>query len=325
MNSKPDILIPYDRSKAEDSSIIVIAVRPETNKIDYESVIVSAIEPYAELIYLANLSGDVVKKHSIILAHSSSQFTFSVVGKEEIAKYPEMIKRFEEKFGESFDKAKIVGSYETICDNLVDKDAESLFSTIVPDDKFLEFYGQTIKKIDDYYIINYDIPAIFGKYGSSSDIFVIAIRLKDSTHSFSSINKSIYQSFYDKKEIDLLDQDLRKNMKWFDQVRRTYHISKNHIDAMFDLTNYVFVSNNARIDFPDTPLGIKLISLGIFSKNELISFAKKLNDNPLVKIRDNDNNAKLANVMNLVKMSNTPVNKESLTRCANILAKVEIN
>ena len=87
---KPDILIPYaiDRETLSNSPILMIYVRPETNKVDYEAVIVKSSAPYADVVYLASLSGNLVNNKAIIACHYSSQLRFAIEGKKKTGKIP---------------------------------------------------------------------------------------------------------------------------------------------------------------------------------------------------------------------------------------------
>lgn len=244
---KPDILIPYTVSghleELRNASIAVISVRPETNKVIYEAAIIHAISPFAKVIYLANLSGNLLNDKAIIAAHYSCQLQFAIEGKSEMALYPEMIQAFEEKFQVPFAEARIIGAFDAILDYGLVRDFEELFATIVPDSDFLVFYGQTIKKIAGYYVLNYDIPAIITRHHENTAMFIIAIQLKDNQHSFSDLHRLIYERMCQNANTGLIGPQVQQELPlaWYERVRRTYHMSRSHIEAMFDLTDYVLL------------------------------------------------------------------------------------
>jgi hypothetical protein len=323
---KPDILIPYsiDREILADSAISVISVRPETNKVNYEAVIIQSIEPYAQVIYMANLSGSLLNKKAIIASHYSSQLKFALNGKEELKKYPQMQKRFEEKFNITFQKAKIIGSYEAIIDYKLRKNADELFSIMVPEEDFLEMYGQTIKKIGDYFVLNYDIPAVITRHHSDTAVFIIAIRLKSSKYRFYGIHHLIYQNMRKNKAVSFIDLEKRKYLPWYDQVRRTYHISRSHIEAMFDLTDYVFKTRDQCILFSETPLGQKLLQEKVFDEQQLEVRLAALKENPLVYIKQENNESRLANIIREGKTRKGPsFIEKDLDECTQIIKRID--
>ncbi len=322
---KPDIIIPFDFKKVDESPMAIIYVRPETNKIDYEAIIIRAISAYVEVVYMANLNGELLSKNATIAGHYASQIQFATNGKAEIANYPEMMTAFEKKFAVHFSDAEIIGAYEAIIEDKKDVSdgIDALFDIMVPEDQFLEFYGQTIKKIGRYYIVNYDIPAIMSKYDPQANIFVIAVRFKKKI-SFSELNYLIYNEFCKKTSIDLLDYAKRKNMQWDDQVRRTYHISKNHIQAMFDLTDFVYIDHLSTLCFYHTPLGRYLISQGILSGDKIESKLGQLKENPLVYLRQENQERKLINIIGegRIKQENKYMEK-SFDECRKLIKAVD--
>ena len=87
-----DILIPYNQTDLNDSSIVMIVVRPESNKIDYESVIIKAASGIARPVYMANLNGKFISKNNVILNHYACQHSFATQGKTKLKSYPKMVK-----------------------------------------------------------------------------------------------------------------------------------------------------------------------------------------------------------------------------------------
>ena len=155
---KPDVIIDYIYSNAIDKPAALVYVRPETNEVHYEKAIILGIMPYADVVYLANLNGKIFIKDALILDHYPSQYRFAVYGKDEMAKYPEFIEKFEKYFDDKFEKAQIMGSFDALIKlGMTD---ELLFNIVVDKKDFLKLYGQTIKKINNIYILNYDMPMI---------------------------------------------------------------------------------------------------------------------------------------------------------------------
>ena len=326
---KPDILIPYsiNEETLSNSPILMISVRPETNKIDYEAVIVKSTAPYADVVYLASLSGNLVNDKALVASHYSSQLQFAIEGKKGLARYPEMIKQFEKKFKVQFRDAKIVGPFEAILEYKLKKDADQLFETMVPEPDFLEMFGQTIKKIGEYYVLNYDIPFIITRHHEETAVFVIALRMKSNRYRFSDIDHSIYDNMCKCETTWILDSEKRKNMAWYRQVRRTYHISRSHIEAMFDLTDFVFKNEKEQIRFANTPLGRKLLEQEILRGEQLEERLAQLKEHPLVYLNqpggNGKNSLKLVNIVSegRVKKGSTFI-EDDLDECTRIIKKI---
>lgn len=320
---KPDILIPFDNSKIKDSHLFVISVRPETNKIDYESLIMQAVQKDSEIIYMANFSGDVINRKAMVATHYPCQFKFALKGKERLSQYPEIVTEFDKKFSEKFSDAKIYGSFEVVSGLYgLKMDKDELFNIIVPEEDFLEIYGQTIKKYNDFYIVNYDMPEIIHKHTQSTNILVMAIRMIHDK-SYYEINHTIYENFQKAKNIEILDKEKRKEMTWYNQIKRTYHMSRNHIQAMFDMHDYIIDNNGNRISFIDTPLGNKLVEERVFDKKELDKRMKTLKSDPLVRMKIDDK-TQLVNIINEGNfMDNGKIIDRTLDECVGLIESVE--
>jgi hypothetical protein len=326
---KPDILIPYNinRETLSNSAMLTIYVRPETNKTDYEAVIIKSTSPYADVVYLASLSGTLVNDKALVASHYSSQLQFAIEGKKRLAQYPEMIEWFEKKFKVKFQDAKIVGPFEAILEYKLKKDADELFETMVPEPHFLEMFGQTIKKIGEYYVLNYDIPFVITRHHEETAMFVIALRLKSNRYRFSDIDHLIYDNMCKSETTWILDSEKRKNLAWYRQVRRTYHISRGHIEAMFDLTDFVFKNEKEQIRFTDTPLGRKLLEQEILGEEQLEERLAQLKEHPLVYLNqtggNGKNSLKLVNIIleGRVKKGATFIEND-LDECTRIIKKI---
>ncbi len=272
---KPDVIIDYIYSNAIDKPAALVYVRPETNEVHYEKAIILGIMPYADVVYLANLNGKIFIKDALILDHYPSQYRFAVYGKDEMAKYPEFIEKFEKYFDDKFEKAQIMGSFDALIKlGMTD---ELLFNIVVDKKDFLKLYGQTIKKINNIYILNYDMPAIIKRYTPKANVFVIAVKFKDPMTSFMDINQSIFERMKENNVV-IEGEGIYKDLEWNEIIRRTYHISKNHIMAMFDMIDFVIRTDTHHIEFHQTPLG----RLCIEDKNILPEDLYKLKDCPLV-------------------------------------------
>lgn len=324
----PDILIPYTltRKDLKNANMAIFSVRPETNLIKYEAEIIKAVEPVGKVVYLANLSGPLINDQAIVARHYSSQLEFAVNGKEEMQKYPEMIAKFEKKFKVPFRDARIIGAYDAVLEH-IKKDPEELFHTMVPEPDFLELYGQTIKKIDGFYVLNYDIPAVLTRHDDHTNIFVIAVLFKGPELRFADIDHVIYNKMCENKETQILDSDKRQDLKWYDQVRRTYHMSRSHIETMFDMTDYIFKSDGSKqIEFSETPLGVALLEKNILPAGTLEIYLEKLKENPLVYLNKPDGTHKLVNIIWAGKIQEESTFREKpIDECTALIEKINWN
>jgi hypothetical protein len=303
---RPDVIIDFIDN---DSPLpdLVIYVRPETNEIHYEKAIIMGVNPFGDVIYLANLNGRLFIRDALILEHYNSQYKFAIYGKEEMEKYPEIMYAFEEYFKVDFDSANIIGSFDAILKlNISD---EEMFNIIVSDRDFFKFYGQTIKRINNHFVINYDMPAILKRYTAKSNIFVISVRLKDENIDPWTVNLSIFDQLK-KDNTPLVSEASLQLLDWNEQIKRTYHISRNHIMAMFDMLDFIITANGKHIGFYNTPLGKLLLDAYGYTESDL----SNLKQDPLVYI-DFKGQKKLVNIME-------EGNKKSLKECADLISRV---
>lgn len=324
-NLTPDVLIPYsmDPHGLGESSVTLISVRPETNTVNYEASILRSIRKYADVVYLASLSGSLVNKKAIVASHYSSQLQFAINGKKELSRYPEMKRLFREKFMVEFEAAPIIGPFEALLDYRLKRDADELFETFVPENDFLEMYGQTVKKIGDYYVINYDMPAVITRHHENTAVFNIAVRMKSISYRFSGIHHLIYENMRKSKSTLLIDSEKRKEMAWYNRVRRTYHISRSHIEAMFDLKDYVFVNDTARIKYKDTPLGRKLLDEWGFEEDRLEKCMQRLKENPMVYLKEDGRHRLVNIVLEGKERRHSTFLEKGLDECCRIIKKID--
>ena len=306
MEIRPDVIIDFIDN---DSTlpIAVIYVRPETNDIHYEKAIVMGINPYGDVIYLANLNGRLFIRDALILEHYNSQYKFAIYGKSEMEKYPDMIYEFENHFMTDFDSADIIGSFDAMLK--LDISDEDMFNIIVSDKDFFKFYGQTVKRIHNHYVLNYDMPAILKRYTPKSNIFVIAVRLKDENTDFWDINQSIFIQLKS-DNTPLIAEDNLRLLDWTEKIKRTYHISRNHIMSMFDMLDFIITANGNHISFYNTALGKILLDVYGYTDDDLI----RLKNDPLIYI-DVKGNKKLVNIIE-------EGNGKSMNECAELISRV---
>lgn len=218
-------------------------------------------------------------------------YKFCRDSKEEIKKFPEMVSKFENYFNEDFEKAHIISPFKAL--DIFDINEEELFSIIVPDDSFLKMYGQTIKKIKDCYVVNYNIPALISKYSPESNVFVIAFKLNDKEVSFKDVNHSIFNHLAGDKTTPFVDADKLHKLEWSEKVTRTYHISHNTLTAIFDMLDFIYKKDGTPLDITDIPSAHYLISNEIVSQEKFKSvkhfslcYREENNDRELIDVSE---------------------------------------
>ncbi len=271
---KPDLIIRYPQkengfcesgqalSDCDDrAAYAVIYLRPETNRVLYEKAILSCVRTCGELLYLANLNGSLFIRDRILESHFTSQFRFIAAPLQELKRYPQIAARFQEHFHVAVCDARIIGSFQAVGELEVSE--EDLMETVVPDTDFLDCWGQTFKKIAGAFVVNPNLPAIVKRYTSESNVFVLAVRAKEgSPRFFDELNKAIFTAVSAHKETPVIDGEKLGSLAWSERIRRTYHISTNHVMAMFDMADFVYTSETTRLGVADTPLGSWLVASG---------------------------------------------------------------
>ncbi|MDA3900465.1 MAG: hypothetical protein PF637_08095 [Spirochaetes bacterium] len=270
-----DVLIPYNKERITDNSILIsLFVRPESNRVDYEALIAQGMKGIGTPFFMANYNGEVISKRHIVLNHYFLHYLFALHGKEEVLKYPEFSEAFQNKFRISVKDAHVLGSFEYLQSEYNDRfDEESLFHFYANEKDFLLFHGNSIKRINGIFVVNYDIPAILKSYTEKSNILIFSICCCNG-HTIDQLNYSLFTKF---SEAGILPGK-KSPIPWYNQVRRIYHISSNHIEAMFDLTDYTLNSDLSPIRYSETPLGSLLIKKNIFTADEadgILDYFKK--------------------------------------------------
>ncbi len=234
----PTIVIPFTEKGAPEFNDIFVYLRPETNGILAESVIMKVIrnndfyKNNIKLVYLANLPGDFIVSRKIIQEHYRVKLYYTSRGKSAFSPY--MKKIFEQTFREDFESAKIVGAFDAL--KLLKMDYRELFDIWVERKNMIVISDQSIKKYRDFYIVNYDIPAILHKNNINTDIAVMLFRSEMS-----------YVDFYGmitKMEIALKDQGILGDRV---PISRAFHYSKGPFEQMLDASGYLYNRDGSRI------------------------------------------------------------------------------
>ena len=253
---------------------------------------------FGKVLFLAKYPGAAINER-ILKNHYHIHYAFAKDPLTLMNRYPQFITAFERKFGVPFNDAPLYGSFELIEKGILSGiDAAALFHRHVDECDFLEYLGQTIKHIDGVFVVNYDMPAIDVNYSDTTDILVMVILLDESA-SIAKLNYALYENFKNSDESLLLDEHLIRDSRWFNRVRRTYHLSRNCIEAMFDLTDFALFEDYSPISYFDTPLGMRLNNSGKYTNEYLMERLDALRLWPLVYAGDGGELINLRTVANI--------------------------
>lgn len=271
----PTILIPYP-GPCEHSGChnVFVYLRPETNGVRVESTMLRVVHTHPrykermKLAYLANIPGDFIVEKKIIEQHYVSELYFAVNGKSAFTEG--MRKRFEEYFHTSFSEADIIGAFEAM--KVFNIGYNELFNLWVPASEMLKVCGQSIKKYNNKYIINYDIPAILHKNNNQTDIAVMILRT-DLT--YTDIHEII-----DAMGKALIQEHILDPGK---PLSRIFHYSKGPFGQIRDAIGYLYTEDIRHVSFKSIAFADYLIKKGV-TMHQILKAIR----NPIMQFRDED-------------------------------------
>lgn len=221
---------------------IVIYLRPETNGVKTESCMLKVLREDPEykdlfqLVYLANLPGDFIVEHQIVEEHYASQIRFAKDGR---AAFTSAMRRgFEEYFSVPFERADIIGSYEAL--GRLGFSEEELFGAWVDEKAFTHLQGQSVKKIHDVYVVNYDIPAVLHRNSKETDSFAMILRC-----------------FTDYTQIHRLILEMGRAVQAEGMlsgkgpISRAFHYSKGPFEQILDGIGYIYDKQDQHADLEE--------------------------------------------------------------------------
>ncbi|WP_052078634.1 hypothetical protein [Spirochaeta lutea] len=272
--SLPTVIVPYPgpAAKPEEQDIFVY-LRPETNGVLVESTLLKVIKTAEQgqpmkLVYMANFPGEFIVKNTIVEQYYSLKLHFAVVGKRAFTL--SMAERFSDFFREDFDSAEIVGSFEAL--ERLDKTPEELFHTWVNEADMVMLNGQTIKRIEGVYVVNYDIPALLHKNAKGTDIAVMIFRTERDYSSVKLLVRRMHQALVDG---GILDPKYDPS--------RAFHYSKGPFEQILDGVGYLYTQQREKISLRDFTFARYLLNRGVDKK-----IICGMLMNPIVHIREPD-------------------------------------
>lgn len=273
---KPTIVIPYpgpcsdENMSDENMKDVFVYLRPETNGVDVESILLGVIQKdpqfraQTRLSYLANLPGDFVTRNKIIERHYKTKCQFAAGGKESFS--PVMIRKFETWYGLRWQEADVFGSFEAL--ERFGFSPDDLFDIWIPQKDFFCINGQTVKKVNDHFIINYDIPALLEKNDKDTDIAVMVFRTSLSYEMIRSMIRAMEQALI---AGGIMDEDSPPS--------RYFHYSKSPMEEILDGMGYMYDSNGQSIPLKDISFASYLMKEGICEED-----IRALIQNPIIPV-----------------------------------------
>lgn len=269
---KPTVLIPYiGPCESKECHDVFVYLRPETNGVEVESILLRVIHgnpkyrDRLKLVYLANIPGDFIVEHKIIEKHYQMQFHFAVHGKEAFTPY--MRKEFEAYFNVSFEDADVIGPFKAL--KVLGMSYDELFALRVPMEDMLRLHGQTIKRYNGIYILNYDLPALVHKNNNQTDIAVMIFR--------TNFDYEVIHEIIDEMGKALINEKILHSGK---PLSRIFHYSKGPFGQIQDAIGYLYTKDTKHVSLKQIAFSHYLISRGITMhqilgalKNPLMCFA----------------------------------------------------
>lgn len=284
-SSEPKVLIAYPGPDASgDVQDIFVYLRPETNGVLVESALMRVVKECRRegleisLIYLANIPGEFILAHHIVERHYAQKFYFAVHGKNVFT--PSMRARVESYFGVKWDETRIVGAFEAL--NLLHKTPEELHATWVAAGDLLIVDGQSVKRVDDMLVVNYDIPALLAKNNRNTDVAVMLFRCARSVD---------FDVLVDRMHTALVEQEVLGPQV---PVGRAFHYSKGPFEQLLDAIDYLYISGPTPVPLEELSFVQYAVERG-YSLENLLSVVR----NPICLVEDEGGTVREENIFNL--------------------------
>jgi len=251
---EPSILVPYPGPCLSGCQDVFLYLRPETNGVLVESTILQSVKSKpvysnnTKMVYLANIPGDFIRKNRLVEAHYKTQLHFATNGKRSFTEYMKI--KFESFFQVPFEDAHVLGAFEALHKEEIS--AEELFSLWVNPFDFLVINGQSIKRWDNTFIINYDIPALVHKNNTETDIAVMILR--------TSLDQSDFLAMIDDIRAFLIEKNIIDPSK---PTSRVFHFSKGPFEQILDAMGYLYTPDIKSVDLCDITYAAYLIRCGL--------------------------------------------------------------
>jgi len=181
------------------------------------------------IVYLANIPGDFIIHNKLMEQHYHLKISFAHRGAQIFTPY--MIRKFESHFSTAYDPEKIFGAFPAL--KKFNLSEEELFHLRVPREDMMDINGQTIKRYEDSFIVNYDIPALLHKNSYKTDIAVMVFRSALDETTFSSLIRDMGTALV---EEGIVDPKL--------PISHVFHYSKGPFEFLLDAEGYLLTRDN---------------------------------------------------------------------------------
>jgi hypothetical protein len=274
-----------------------------------------AFESIGKLIYFTNAKIEEGAEEYLFTNSCFSAHLFARHGFKQLSKYPQIRRSCSRYFNISLNSKNTLGAYEYLQENPL-VTPSSLFSISSGNDAPFYYRGHFVKKAGDTFILDYHVPYMEERFSACDRMVVALIRHKGEME-FSKINHIIYETIQSAMPEVLNEQ----NGPWYARAALMYHISHNHIETMFDISEHVMVQNRF-VDFAETPLGSYIIDKELVSLKELNDYMKYFKKFPLTNLYEK----KRKNLINLrcagIYEEDGNIDDPAIEECASILTKL---
>ncbi|AEJ62478.1 hypothetical protein Spith_2223 [Spirochaeta thermophila DSM 6578] len=257
-SSLPSVLVPYrGPSENPEEQDIFLYLRPESNGVVVESTalkVITSTPDYKKklhLVYMANIPGEFISSRHIVEQHYRVKLIFATYGKRVFTPY--MRQRFSAHFGIPFDEAHIVGAFEALRE--LHMSPEELFQLWVPEQDVLTVLEQTIKRYNDLFIVNYDIPALLHKNTRNTDIAVMLFRTSYTYDQLALLFKKVQERL---QGAGLLKQGM--------PLSRVIHFSKSPFEQILDAQGYLYAEKDRPVPLEEISFARYLLRHGFEEK-----------------------------------------------------------
>ena len=254
----PSVLVPYPGPHAEHDSLdVFVYLRPETNGVAVESTILKVIKECRrrssdiDLVYLANIPGRYIVHRRIVERHYALRLFFAVHGGDLFSE--DMARQFETFYNCAFQPERVIGAFEAL--RRFDWTPDELFGLWVDETAITRIAGQVIKRFQDHFIVNYDIPALLHKNNAETDIAVMAFRTREGYPHFFGLALEM-------KDALVSAGLLRRGMP----IARAVHISRSPFEQLLDARDYLLRPDG-------TPAGMESSSFAQYLMHNGIGFS----------------------------------------------------
>lgn len=234
----PQVLLPFPGPEPDPRALdVFVYLRPESNGVAVESTILSVVKRCGEyrtalkLVYLANIPGSWIVDNHVVEHHYELRLFFAVHGGA--AFIGDMRDQFEEYFETPFDEKRVIGAFEAL--RIWDWTPDKLFGLWVETSDVTRIAGQVVKRYRDFWIVNYDIPALLHKNNASTDIAVMVFRTWAGYQHFFNLSAEMRRALVDE---GLLRRDM--------PTARAVHISRSPFEQLLDTRDYLIAADGTR-------------------------------------------------------------------------------